>query len=120
MAKTYPWQHRQLRATLQRTVDAGNGRCWRPECGKRIPAGSAAWHLGHRDDGSYGGIECIPCNLRNAAGKTNAKRRASGSTGRPAARPAPPGAGFWQWDGAAHRWSRVSRAWLDDVVEVKP
>ncbi len=117
MAKTYPWAHRQLRATLQRTVDAGNGRCWRPECGRRIPAGSTHWHLGHKDDGSWGGIECIPCNLRDAAGKTNAKR--AGHRRADAQRPAPPGPGLWRWSPVSGAWSRVSRDWLGDATEVR-
>lgn len=71
----YGHTHQQQRRRWQRVIDDGRGCCWR--CGARIPAGSSDWHLGHDDDDRriYRGAECILCNLRAAARKTNRIRR---------------------------------------------
>lgn len=57
--------YKRARAAAKRTVDAGEGYCWR--CGKHLPPG-LPWHLGHNDyDRSIiEGPECVRCNLTTA------------------------------------------------------
>jgi hypothetical protein len=61
----YDATHDQLRATYQRRIDSGEViTCWRPGCWTVLHG--RAWHLGHHDNRTHAGPECVPCNLRNA------------------------------------------------------
>lgn len=62
-ARGYGSAHRQLRATYQRRMDAGERfTCWRPACGKPIDPNH--WTLGHcdLDRSRYHGPECPACD----------------------------------------------------------
>jgi hypothetical protein len=72
----YGGRHRQLRASWQRRIDAGEVIiCWRPRCTNRITG--TGWHLGHDDNDRriYKGPECARCNTAAAALKRNVQRR---------------------------------------------
>lgn len=71
----YGTEYQRTRAQWKVRVDAGSVACWR--CGAWInPA--YEWHLGHDDYDRriIRGPEHAKCNLRAAAAKTNAIRRA--------------------------------------------
>jgi predicted kinase len=78
LQRGYGADHRRERAKWAPLVEAGQVRCWRPECGQPIRPGQP-WDLGHddHDRSVYRGPEHAACN--------RATRRASRQ--RPAPRP---------------------------------
>lgn len=70
----YGTAHQRIRAYWKPIVATGTVHCWR--CGELIGADDG-WHLGHDDARRTRGPEHDrSCNLRAAADKTNAARRA--------------------------------------------
>ena len=84
-ARGYGSQYQRERARWKIRVDAGQVNCWR--CGKWIDP-RTAWHLGHDDYDRRiirGPEHASTCNLRAAAQKTNAIRRAKSAARKHAA-----------------------------------
>ena len=89
MARLHDWSHQVRARVIRRNAYADpSTRCWR--CGRTLAEVKAAeprrrveWHAGHTG-GRYDPLlaECSPCNLRNAAETTRAKRATTGGTGR--------------------------------------
>jgi hypothetical protein len=64
-ANRYGSKHQRLRAWWKPKVQTGTVNCWR--C-RELIAADAAWELGHKPDGSYGGPEHkAECNQRAAS-----------------------------------------------------
>ena len=64
-ARGYDAEHQRIRATWQARIDAGEHiTCWRPDCNTVLTG--RAWHLGHHDNRTHAGPECVACNLSHA------------------------------------------------------
>ncbi len=92
MSRLHDWSHQVRARAVRRNAYADPSTvCWR--CGRTLAEVKAAepkrrvvWHAGHTGDppSRFDPLlpECSPCNLRNAAERTRAKRGTTGGTGR--------------------------------------
>jgi hypothetical protein len=101
----YGHSHRKLRARLDREVKAGRASCWR--CGRALDP-DERWHLGHHDDGSHAGQECVTCNLRDGGRKRAAQLYGRRVTG---AAPSEDFSRYSTWDAQPAGGTAWSRHW---------